>query len=158
MLNPLKRIFALRSLLIVCLAALASMACGNPSGAVSDPASPATSSGETTGDGSVAVPGSGGSGSASNAPGTIVQLGWQPNTDNVAGYIVYYGPTASTATKVASDVSISTNSFNPQAPAVSYNAERDLGAKAGSNVCFRLRAYNNTKTLSDWSQAACAAL
>jgi len=90
------------------------------------------------------------------APGeSLLQLAWQPNNDGVvAGYRVYYGPT-SDATIQASDVALNSAYFNAQAPAVIYNAQRDLGLVAGQNVCFRLRAYNDQGTLSPWSAPVC---
>lgn len=90
---------------------------------------------------------------------SLLQLAWQPNTDGVvAGYRVYYGPTANEATTQASDLSLTAANFNAQAPAVVYNAQRDLGLVAGQDVCFRLRAYNDQGTLSAWSTPVCASI
>lgn len=91
------------------------------------------------------------------APGeSLLQLAWQPNNDGVvAGYRVYYGATGDEATNQASDLALNSTNFNPQAPVVFYNAQRDLGLVAGQNVCFRLRAYNNQGTLSPWSAPVC---
>ncbi len=90
---------------------------------------------------------------------SLLQLAWQPNSDGVvAGYRVYYGPTGEQATTQASDLSLTAANFNAQAPAVIYNAQRDLGLIAGQNVCFRLRAYNGQGTLSAWSTPVCASI
>lgn len=91
------------------------------------------------------------------APGEVLlQLAWEPNTDPVAGYRVYYGPTADQATNQASDLAAVSGNFDAQSPNVVYNAQRDLGLSSGANVCFRLRAYDQSGALSDWSAAACA--
>lgn len=90
---------------------------------------------------------------------SLLQLAWQPNSDGVvAGYRVYYGPTGDEATTQASDLSLAAANFNAQAPAVVYNAQRDLGLIAGQNVCFRLRAYNGQGALSAWSTPVCASI
>lgn len=90
---------------------------------------------------------------------SLLQLAWQPNSDGVvAGYRVYYGPTGDEATTQASDLSLAAANFNAQAPAVVYNAQRDLGLVAGQNVCFRLRAYNGQGALSAWSTPVCASI
>lgn len=92
-------------------------------------------------------------------PGEVLlQLVWQPNADNVAGYRVYYGDNAEQATNQASDLAVTATNFNAQAPYVIYNAQRDLGLASGNNVCFRLRAYDQSGTLSDWSAPACATI
>lgn len=91
-------------------------------------------------------------------PGEVLlQLAWEPNTDGVAGYRVYYGDTAEQATKQASDLAVTAANFNAQTPNVVYNAQRDLGLASG-NVCFRLRAYDQSGALSDWSAPACASI
>lgn len=132
---------ALRLLLVISVAALA--AC---SGAGPDGSADASSSGVSA---QTPLP--------PFAPGeSLLQLAWQPNNDGVvAGYRVYYGPTSNDATVQASDLALNAAYFNPQAPAVIYNAQRDLGLVAGQNVCFRLRAYNNQGTLSPWSAPVC---
>lgn len=86
---------------------------------------------------------------------SLLQLAWQPNRDEVAGYRVYYGPTADDATTQASDLPLASRYLNAQAPAVVYNAQRDLGLIAGQDVCFRLRAYNAQGRLSAWSTPVC---
>lgn len=94
------------------------------------------------------------------APGeTLLQLVWQPNNDGVvAGYRVYYGPSGDDATTQASDLALTAANFNPQSPAIAYNAQRDLGLATGQTVCFRLRAYNSQGALSAWSAPACATI
>jgi hypothetical protein len=95
-------------------------------------------------------------------PGTakdvVLQLSWQPNTDAVAGYRVYFGTTADGATTQLSDLATSIGALTTQAPSVSYNAGNDLGLNPGSQACFRLRAYNSSGALSDWSQSACTTI
>lgn len=90
------------------------------------------------------------------ATDTTVTLSWQPNSDPIAGYIVYYGPTADGATTLATQLSLS--SIDPQAPSVSFNAGTDLGLNYGDGICFRLRAYNSANVMSDWSGAACGTI
>lgn len=96
--------------------------------------------------------------SGSAATDTVVALTWQPNTDPIAGYIVYYGPTAAAATTLAVQLSLAGDPFSGQAPNVSFNAGRDLGLNYGDSVCFRLRAYNTANVLSGWSDAACGTI
>lgn len=97
-----------------------------------------------------------GNGNSSADP--ILQLSWQPNTDEIAGYIVAYGATDATATTTASTLALGSNGFNAQSPSVSYYAGRDLNLAAGDSVCFRLRAYNSSNTVSDWSPAICGTI
>lgn len=92
------------------------------------------------------------------ATDTTVALTWQPNSDPIAGYVVYYGPTPEAATTLATQLSLSSNGMNPQAPSVSFNAGTDLGLNYGDSVCFRLRAYNSANVMSDWSGAACGTI
>jgi len=92
-------------------------------------------------------------------PGDVmVQLRWQANTDPIAGYRVYYGPTEDQATVQISDLSPTTSGFDPQSPHVTYHSQRDLGLRPGSAVCFRLRAYNSQQALSPWSTPACGTI
>lgn len=88
----------------------------------------------------------------------LLQLSWQPNSDPVAGYIVYYGPSGDQATIEASDLALTAAGFDPLAPNVTYNAARDLGLRPGSAVCFRLRAYNSQAAFSPWSTSACTTI
>lgn len=92
------------------------------------------------------------------ATDTIVSLTWQPNTDPVAGYIVYYGPTAEAATTLAVQLALQADPFDGGPPSVAFNAGRDLSLNHGDTVCFRLRAYNAANVLSDWSAAACGTI
>ncbi|BAU48115.1 hypothetical protein SVA_1553 [Sulfurifustis variabilis] len=96
------------------------------------------------------------------APGSatdvVLQLTWQPNSDPVAGYRVYFGTTPEGATAQLSDLAVANRALNSQAPSVSYNAGNDLGLDPGSQACFRLRAYNSEGVMSDWSQPACATI
>ncbi len=102
----------------------------------------------------VACGGAGSSPQNNNAPEAL-NLAWLPHPDEtVAGYIVYYGPNIDTVTQVASNLSVGSPNFNPQAPAVQYNAEIDLRLQPGDTVCFRLKAYN-VDGLSDYSPGVC---
>ena len=101
----------------------------------------------------------GGSGSSvvavgTEGPSTTIQLGWQPNLDAVAGYMVYYGPEADNTPNLASELPVDAAEFNAFAPAVSFSSAT-LGLQPGTNVCFRLRAYNSGGGVSAWSEAAC---
>ncbi|HEY8554978.1 MAG TPA: fibronectin type III domain-containing protein [Burkholderiales bacterium] len=93
-----------------------------------------------------------------NATDTTVSLTWAPNTDPIAGYRVYYGPTAESATTLAVQLDLATHPFGDQPPHVEFNAGTDLGLKHGDTVCFRLRAYNAANVMSDWSDAACGTI
>jgi len=100
------------------------------------------------------------SSSGSNSTQTVqvqkdILLSWDPNPDLVAGYIVYYGSDAATATTTASILSVSDAQFNASSPSMGYNFQTDLNMDAGASVCFRIRAYNDAGDLSDWSQAIC---
>ena len=99
----------------------------------------------------------GDSGEYGDAADTTLEVSWPPNPESISGHLVYYGPTEDTATTVASDLPVTSSNFNPQAPSVKYNAALDLGLNSGSNVCFRIRAYNNSG-LSEWSKTACGAI
>ena len=76
---------------------------------------------------------------------TLLSLAWNPNSDNVLGYIVYYGSTPETAINIASETSTASERLM---------RKTDLGLNPGDNVCFRLKAYNGL-ALSDFSAAAC---
>jgi len=72
-----------------------------------------------------------------------IYVAWQPHPDpSVTGYTVYFGPTISTATAVASDQPVNAANFDPLAPFVTYDVSRNLGLRAGDTVCFRLKAYS----------------
>jgi len=103
-----------------------------------------------------ALEASGSSASALVAGSTISQsfvVSWRPAPEPVAGYIVYYGSTADSATVLLSD--LAAGSYDPTAPSVSYDPTRDLGVSAGSSVCFRIFAYDASRTLSNTSQLEC---
>ena len=76
---------------------------------------------------------------------TALTLAWNPNSDSVLGYIVYYGSTPETAVKIASETSTTS---------VRLMRKIDLGLNPGDRICFRLKAYNNN-SLSGYSGAAC---
>lgn len=79
---------------------------------------------------------------------------WSPYSGSASGYIIYYGPSSTTATNLASDVPIGTANFDPAAPTVSYQAQ-DLGLSPGSAVCFQIFAYDTAHALYNWSEVQC---
>jgi hypothetical protein len=83
-----------------------------------------------------------------------IRVTWSPYSGTVSGYIIYYGPTSTTATNLASDVPIGTANFDPTAPAVSYQAQ-DLGLSLGDAVCFQIFAYDTSHALYNWSEVQC---
>ena len=91
------------------------------------------------------------------ATDTTISLSWQPNTDPIKGYLVYYGPTEQAVATLAVQMSLASNTFDIQTPGITFNAGRDLGLQHGDSVCFRLRAYNDAG-MSDWSPAACGSI
>ncbi len=82
-------------------------------------------------------------------------LNWSPNSDTVAGYLVYYGPTSGTVTQQLSDLHIESGEINPKAPSVTYDVSKDLQMQVGDNVCFGVKAYN-TVGESTLSKLTCA--
>lgn len=133
---------ALRSMMVVMSVAALAACSGQESGGVAG----TSSSGVNT---QIPLP-------AVGSGESLLQIAWQPNNDGVvAGYRVYYGPTGDDATNQVSDLALDSGTFNAQAPAVVYNAQRDLGLVTGQTVCFRLRAYNNQGALSPWSAPVC---
>jgi hypothetical protein len=88
-------------------------------------------------------------------PSTLpIHVTWSPYPGTVSGYIIYYGPTSTTATNLASDVPIGTANFDPAAPAVDYRAQ-DLGLSSGNTVCFQIFAYDTSHALYNWSEVQC---
>lgn len=92
--------------------------------------------------------------SVTAAPGSL-QIAWQPIGNTAAGYMVYYGRTADTASVLVSDVPTS-GLTNPAAPSVTYDPARDLGLFAGDTACFRIFAYDMARALSSESTVVCA--
>lgn len=93
------------------------------------------------------------------AAGISLTLMWDPNPpeQNVQGYIVFFGGSPEQASELITDLGVTTEGFDPQSPAVQYDAWKDLGLYEGDHVCFRLKAYNEHGQ-SDFSEAACATL
>ena len=88
-------------------------------------------------------------------PATLLTLSWSPDlTGNTLGYIIYYGPTAETANMEISNIPVNSTGFDPQAPLQQYDPYGELGLLPGDNVCFRLKAYNDSG-LSQWSAPVC---
>lgn len=92
-------------------------------------------------------------------PDTTLHLSWNPNplADKVQGYRVYLGATETGATNKIADLSVTDTGFDASAPAVTFSAWDDIGAKAGEAVCFRVTAYNEVG-MSGYSEAACSKL
>ena len=86
---------------------------------------------------------------------SILNIAWSPYPGNAWGYYVYYGPTADTATTLASDLPIGTGNFNASAPSVSYEPTQDLSLSAGDPVCFRIQAYDAGGKPFNWSEVQC---
>ncbi len=103
----------------------------------------------------VMVFGRGGGQSGGGPQGQKLTLQWAPSPGHVTGYLVFYGPTPSMASTQISDVSLSEPGFNAQAPSMQFDTWRDLNARPGDNVCFRVRSYGATG-LSAWSSAVCS--
>lgn len=92
---------------------------------------------------------------ANTLPAATLTLSWSADlSGNTLGYIVYYGATAETANLEISNIPVNSAGFDPQAPAQQYDPYGELGLLPGDNVCFRLRAYNDSG-LSQWSDAVC---
>jgi len=78
----------------------------------------------------------------------ILSLAWDPNADQVDGYRVYFGGSATTADNVISDT---------VTPAADFDAQVDLSLQAGDTACFRLKAYNSAGD-SGFSDAVCTTI
>jgi len=88
------------------------------------------------------------------ATNELITLTWNPNPDDALGYAVFYGPTADTAIQQASELPLNSGLINPSSPSVHYNLGNDLGVGQNDDVCFRLKAYNDSG-YSDYSGAVC---
>jgi hypothetical protein len=96
---------------------------------------------------------------ASPSPGAFtVDVAWTRNTDNPDGYLVYVGPTASSASTLVKTLNKGASNWNAASPAVQLSAA-DVAAALGAatQVCVVIRAYN-AGGVSLPSQATCAAL
>jgi len=88
---------------------------------------------------------------------TKLLLSWEPNPDDISGYIVSFGPTAETATTNLSYLPLSDGIINPLAPSAEYDMRYDLGLLPSDNVCFRRRA-DNRMDKSDMAEAVCSVI
>jgi hypothetical protein len=93
--------------------------------------------------------------SAAPAPTHPLQVTWQPLGDSVSGYLVYFGRTTESANVLVSDLSTDAGPFDPSAPAVTYDAARELGLYPGDTACFRIHAYDVAHVLLDQSTFVC---
>jgi len=84
----------------------------------------------------------------------LVTLTWSPNSDDVLGYAVYFGPSDEDANQLATILPLTSNLLNPESPSIQYHLGSDLGLVQGNDVCFRLKAYNEFG-FSDFSGVAC---
>ena len=134
-------------------------------GAVGSPVGPVAVSQSTqcSGSGFVAVDLSGQCRVSTPTPGALeavdpsalpIRVTWSPYPGTTSGYIIYYGPTSTTATNLASDVPIGTADFDPAAPVVTYQAQ-DLGLSPGNAVCFQVFAYDTSHAVYNWSEVQC---
>ena len=89
-----------------------------------------------------------------NGNGVALTVNWDPNSDVIQGYAVYYGSTSTTATQLLTTIPITQAGFNPTAPSIIYDSVIDLKKTAGEQVCFSIKAYNSAG-YSDASNAAC---
>lgn len=87
-----------------------------------------------------------------------LDVAWKPNADNPNGYLVYVGPTATSANTLVKTLSKSASDWNAASPSVRLSAS-DVAAALGSatQVCVVIRAFN-AGGVSLPSQATCAAL
>ncbi len=77
----------------------------------------------------------------------LLALSWTPFGANTAGYMVYYGTTASAVNIMASDLATNSGLTDPSAPSVTYNSVSNFGLYAGDTVCFNILAYNSARTV-----------
>jgi hypothetical protein len=75
-----------------------------------------------------------------------LNVSWAPSAGSVLGYYVYYGPTASTATTFAATVASPYTNYTTTA--------KDLNLQTGTQVCFRVKAFNSVG-VSGYSSAVC---
>lgn len=85
----------------------------------------------------------------------LVTLQWNPNPQNITGYIVDFGPTANEVTQLASVMYNNSGDYNPQSPFVQLDVVNDLGLEPGENVCFTIKAFN-AGGVSAPSEAICS--
>lgn len=88
--------------------------------------------------------------SGTNCPtGSVsLSLSWNINPDNVDGYRVFFGDSASTATSLVSDTISTTAEFD---------GSQQLNLQTGDTACFRLKAYAGT-SVSAASSAICTTI
>jgi len=80
---------------------------------------------------------------ASCTTDTEITLSWGPHSEPVTGYWVVYGPAPSSTIIRLSDLYVNNGEIDPSAPSVSYAVAKDLGAKPGEKVCFKVGAFSN---------------
>lgn len=83
-------------------------------------------------------------------------LRWNPNTDYIVGYKIYFGDSPETATTEIATVRRK-QLTNPLDPNIGFDAAADLKLASGQQGCFRVKAYNETGA-SDYSEAVCGVL
>lgn len=96
--------------------------------------------------------------SAGSNASFIVDTAWAPNSDNPDGYLVYIGPTASSATTLVKTLAKGAPDWNPVSPSAQL-ASSDVAAAlaTATQACVAVRAFNGGG-VSLPSQATCAAL
>jgi len=87
----------------------------------------------------------------------IIALSWQPNTEAISGYRIYYGPDAANVTELATDVTVNSGLIDPTAPQLKYAATSDLNFYPGEQLCFKIQAYKDNQN-SALSGAICGTI
>jgi hypothetical protein len=87
--------------------------------------------------------------------GLRLTLSWEPNPEDVSGYITYYGSSLSAMRLELSDLRVASD-LDPESPSITYTMG-ELGVERGETVCFWVRAYGD-KAMSDISEPVCATL
>lgn len=83
-------------------------------------------------------------------------LYWNPNTDYVVGYKIYFGDSPDNATTEIATVRRK-QLANPLDPRIDFDAAVDLQLASGERGCFRVKAYNEVGA-SEFSEAVCGVL
>lgn len=73
----------------------------------------------------------------------VLVLNWQPNTEAVTGYKIYYGPDSNTVMTLASDIKLQSGIISSSTPSIEYLVTTDLGFYPGENICFKIQAYSD---------------
>lgn len=88
---------------------------------------------------------------------SMLTLVWNPNPDNIEGYIVNYGYSANLITETASVLYINSSDIDSRSPSVQYDIYKDLDLNPGEQVCFSIKAFNTVGTSSS-SKPVCTVI